>query len=127
MPLALTTGGNYIKVGLPGKSILGDYFQENRTSQRPFLLLRISFPGRPIFIQSIPGKVGASVAVVGTAHHGRVPARHGRVNEWVGAAAADALGDHLVPLMKGLPEVAGSQQVTVSDHRDVHLSAWKEI
>ena len=36
------------KIGLPGKSILGDYFQEKRTSQRPFLALRISFPGRPI-------------------------------------------------------------------------------
>ena len=38
-------GGNCIKIGLPGKLILGDYFQENGTSQRPFLLLRISFPG----------------------------------------------------------------------------------
>ena len=47
------SGGNYIKIGLPGKSILGDYFQENRTSQRPFLLLRISYPRRPIFIQFI--------------------------------------------------------------------------
>ena len=36
------------KIGLPGKSILGDYFQENMTSRRPFLLPRISFPGRPI-------------------------------------------------------------------------------
>ena len=26
------------------------------TSQRPFLLLRISFPGRPIFIQLPPGR-----------------------------------------------------------------------
>ena len=43
------TGTNCIKIGLPGKSILGDYFQENRTSQRPFL-----FPGRPIFIQFDP-------------------------------------------------------------------------
>ena len=42
------------KTGLPGKLILGYYFQENRTSQRPFLLPRISFPGRPIFIQSVP-------------------------------------------------------------------------
>ena len=42
------------KIGLPGKSILRDYFQENRTSRRPFLLLRISFPGRPIFIQLPP-------------------------------------------------------------------------
>ena len=43
--------GNCIKIGLPGKSILGDYFQEKRTSRRPLLLLRISFPARPIFIQ----------------------------------------------------------------------------
>ena len=35
--------------------IFRDYFQENRTSPRPFLLLRISFPGRPIFIQFVPG------------------------------------------------------------------------
>ena len=34
--------------------MLSYYFQENRTSRRPFLLLRISFPGRPIFIQFIP-------------------------------------------------------------------------
>ena len=50
-----TSGGNCIKISLPGKSILRSYFQENRTSRRPFLLLRISFPGRPIFIQFIPG------------------------------------------------------------------------
>ena len=49
------SGANCTKIGLPGKLILGDYFQDNRTSQRPFLLLRISFPGRPIFIQFIPG------------------------------------------------------------------------
>ena len=42
------------KIGLPGKSILRDYYQENMTSRRPFLSLRISFPGRPIFIQFIP-------------------------------------------------------------------------
>ena len=48
-------GGNCRKIGLPGKSILVDYFQENRTSRRPFLLLRIGFPKRPIFIQFIPG------------------------------------------------------------------------
>ena len=45
---------NCIKKGLPGKLILRFYFQENRTSRRPFLLLRISFPGRPIFIQLPP-------------------------------------------------------------------------
>ena len=48
-------GMNCIKIGLPGNLILGYYFQENRTSQRPFLLQRISFPGRPIFIQLPPG------------------------------------------------------------------------
>ena len=53
---------NCIKIGLLGKSILRDYFQENRTSRRPFLLLRISFPGRPIVIQFIPV---AAVVVVG--------------------------------------------------------------
>ena len=50
--LRLSPVGNCIKIGLPGKSILRHYFQENRTSGRPFLLL--SFPGRPIFIQFIP-------------------------------------------------------------------------
>ena len=49
------TGGNCIKISLPGKSILSCYFQENRTPQRTFLLLRTSFSGRPIFIQFIPG------------------------------------------------------------------------
>ena len=50
-------GMNCIKIGLPGNLILGYYFQENRTSQRPFLLLRIIFPGRLIFIQLSPGYV----------------------------------------------------------------------
>ena len=39
-------------MGLPGKSILRYYYQENMTSQRPFLLLRISFPGRAILYNS---------------------------------------------------------------------------
>ena len=43
------------KIGLPGKSILGDYFQENMTSPRPLFILRISFQGRPILIQLLPG------------------------------------------------------------------------
>ena len=43
------------KIGLPGKSILGDYFQENRTSRRHFLLLRISFPGKPILYKGSQG------------------------------------------------------------------------
>ena len=57
---------NCIQIGLPGKLILGDYFQENRTSQRPFLLLGITFPGRPIFIQFVPAaavRVGREVSV----------------------------------------------------------------
>ena len=49
------SGGNCIKIALPGKWILRDHFQENMTSRRPFLLLRISFPGRLIFIQFVPG------------------------------------------------------------------------
>ena len=48
-------GGNCIKIGPTGKLILRDYFLENRSSGRPFLLLRVSFPGRPIFIQFVPG------------------------------------------------------------------------
>ena len=36
-------GGSCMKIGLPGKSILRDYVQENTVG--PFLLLRISFPG----------------------------------------------------------------------------------
>ena len=52
------------KIGLPGKSILEDYFQENMTSRKPFLLLRISFPGRPIFIQ-LPPDEGGNFALEG--------------------------------------------------------------
>ena len=54
IPTALPAGTNCIKIGLPGKFILSDYLQENRTFRRPFPLLRISFPGRPIFIQLPP-------------------------------------------------------------------------
>ena len=56
----MRTGTNCIKIGLPGKSIHRDYFQESMTSQRPFLLLKISFPGRPIFIQLPPGATASS-------------------------------------------------------------------
>ena len=52
------------KIGLPGKSIFGDYLQENRTSRRPFLLLRISFPGRPLFIQFIPDPLSGALLTV---------------------------------------------------------------
>ena len=61
LPMSMP-GDNCIKLGLPGKSILGDYLQENMTSQRPFLLLRISFPGRPIFIQFVPAPSSPSLA-----------------------------------------------------------------
>ena len=47
---------NCIKIGFTGKLIIRDYFQENVTSRRPFLLLRISLPRRPIFIQLPPGR-----------------------------------------------------------------------
>ena len=50
------------KIGLPGKSILRDHFRENRTFRRLFLLLRISFPGRPISIQLPPGAATARAA-----------------------------------------------------------------
>ena len=50
-----SSGTNCIEIGLSGKSIPEDYFQENMTAQRPFLLLRISFPGRPIFYNSSLG------------------------------------------------------------------------
>ena len=43
------SGMNCIKIGLPGKSILGDYFQENMTSRSPFLLLTICFPRKTYF------------------------------------------------------------------------------
>ena len=59
-PRPSAAGGDCIKVGLPGKSVLGDYFQENKTSRRPFLLLMIDFPSRPIFIQFVPGGNGYS-------------------------------------------------------------------
>ena len=31
------SGMNFIKIGFPGKLIIRDYFQTNRTSRRPFL------------------------------------------------------------------------------------------
>ena len=49
------SGANCIKIGLPGKSIPRDYFQEKRSSCRP--ILRISVPGRSIFIQFVPGNI----------------------------------------------------------------------
>ena len=66
-------GGNCIKIGLPGKSIFGYYIQENMTSRRPFLSLRISFPGRPIFIQSVPAHVTGELFHVAKRLHGVEP------------------------------------------------------
>ena len=43
------------KTCLPGKSVPKHYFQSEMTFRRPCLSLRISFPGRPIFIQFVPG------------------------------------------------------------------------
>ena len=62
------------KIGLPGKSILGNYFQENKISRTPFLLLRISFPGRPILIQFVPvgGEDGGVPQHVGLGVAGQV-------------------------------------------------------
>ena len=42
-------GMNCIKIGLPGKSILRDYFQENMTSQRPFLCTENQFSRKTFF------------------------------------------------------------------------------
>ena len=41
-------------------------------SRRPFLLLRISFPGRPIFIQFVPGEVVLPDEDVGVAQRRQV-------------------------------------------------------
>ena len=59
-PSSRGAGTNCIKIGLPGKSILRDYFQENMTSRRPFLLLRLNFPGIPIFNQLPPDQTGSA-------------------------------------------------------------------
>ena len=56
-PFSTRTGMNCIKIGLPRKFILRDYFQENMTSRGPFLLPRISFPRIPILIQLPPGSL----------------------------------------------------------------------
>ena len=57
LPAAPAAGANCIKIGLPENRF--SYFQENRASRRPLILLRISFPGRPIFIQFVPAAVRA--------------------------------------------------------------------
>ena len=46
----VTADGNCIKIGLPGKWILGGYFQENRTSRRPFLLYSESVFREDLFL-----------------------------------------------------------------------------
>ena len=69
-PQPLVLKGNCIKMDLPGKSILRYDFQQNRTSQRPFLLQRIRFPGRPTFLynSSLEGAAGHGLADVDEAH-----------------------------------------------------------
>ena len=77
-------GMNCIKIGLPGKSILRDYFQENMTSRRPFLLLRISFMGRPIFIQLLQGDrrgPGGHPPLHGALHRGEDGVRQVRLKQ----------------------------------------------
>ena len=87
-------GTNCIKIGLPGKLILGDYYQENWTSQRPFLLLRIHFPERPLFIQLPPGPPHHAVrqlpAEEGAVERGEgegVEADLEKTGEWEGGAS----------------------------------------
>ena len=70
-------GKNCIKIDLSGKSILVEYFQEIRTSRRPFLLLRISFPARPIFIQLPPGHERGQLSVLLFRRDGRLHATTG--------------------------------------------------
>ena len=43
------TGGNCIKIGLPGKSILRNYFQENRTFPETFYLTENQLSGKIYF------------------------------------------------------------------------------
>ena len=50
-------GANCIKIGLPGKIDSRRLFPREKDFQRPFLLVRIRFPGRPIFIQLVPVKL----------------------------------------------------------------------
>ena len=48
-------GGNCIEIGLPGKLILRDYFQENRSSNRP-TIIEDQFSGKTYFYTSHPRK-----------------------------------------------------------------------
>ena len=45
----LGAGGNCIKIGLPGKSILGYYFQSNGTYPKTFSLTENQFSGKTYF------------------------------------------------------------------------------
>ena len=55
------------KIGLPGKAILGDYFQENRTSRRPFSLTEIQFSGKTHFYTIRPWATDSQAAVTALA------------------------------------------------------------
>ena len=69
-------GGNCMEIGLPGKSILGDYFEENRTSRRPFLLLRISFPGEDLSLYNSSLSISAMAALTRSAPPPLTPRTH---------------------------------------------------
>ena len=74
-----------------GKSILRDYFQENRTSRRPFLLLRNQLSREDLFLyNSSLGSVGLLAALprqaaLGKDHGGGDG--DGTLGHWAGAAA----------------------------------------
>ena len=104
-PRRIGSGANCIKIGLPGESILRYYFQENRTSQSPFLLLRISFPGRPIFIQFIPDRANDLLGVVEGQH---VLGRERRVSQLTGGEVAVELrGQTVGPVDRHAGALAG--------------------
>ena len=119
-------GGNCVKIGLLGKSILGDYFQGNRTSQRPFLLLRISFPGRPIFIHFIPGTPRARSRPplrVPPGEGGSVPAIATRIS----IKDADRVGEDTFEmyLRYRYTDTWGVVSLDTSDTDTINKNAWK--
>ena len=72
-------GGNCIKIGLPGKLILRDYFKRIGLPKY-LLLLRISFPGRPIYIQLPPGWSGRTTTAAAAAATGCPGTRPSKVS-----------------------------------------------
>ena len=92
---SIWTGMNHTKIGLPGKSILRDYFNENRTSQRPFLSLRISFPPNTYFYT-----IASSLPIVGPLLGGGDGASSSNSNSNGGAAGALSLDN--IPIVGDL-------------------------